>query len=175
MLVISGGVSEGAFDLVEEVLARFDVGLLFTKVAIKPGAPLVFGRRGDKLVFGLPGNPVSAQVTFDVFVRAALLRMQGARVVLAAAGRGRAAGGDDATAPAAEPPARRASAFEDGRLVAAPRALRGLGGRRRARARQRASSSSTPRALQAAAGEKAPALLLGNFLERDGSRAEAHS
>ena len=44
-------------------------------------APLVFGRRGDKLVFGLPGNPVSAQVTFDVFVRAALLRMQGAKVV----------------------------------------------------------------------------------------------
>jgi molybdopterin molybdotransferase len=81
VLVISGGVSEGAYDLVEEVLARFDVGLLFTKVAIKPGAPLVFGRRGDKLVFGLPGNPVSAQVTFDVFVRAALLRMQGATVV----------------------------------------------------------------------------------------------
>ncbi|HET8644514.1 MAG TPA: gephyrin-like molybdotransferase Glp, partial [Vicinamibacteria bacterium] len=81
VLVLSGGVSEGAFDLVEEVLARFDVGLLFTKVAIKPGAPLVFGRRGDTLVFGLPGNPVSAQVTFDLFVRAALLRLQGARVV----------------------------------------------------------------------------------------------
>src|SRR6185436_10756450 len=81
VLVISGGVSEGAFDLVEEVLARFDVGLLFTRVAIKPGAPIVFGRRGDHLVFGLPGNPVSAQVTFDVFVRAALLQMQGARVL----------------------------------------------------------------------------------------------
>src|SRR4029453_1866831 len=80
VLVISGGVSAGAFDLVEEVLARFDVGLLFTKVAIKPGAPLVFGRRGEKLVFGLPGNPVSAQVTFDLFVRPALLKMQGARV-----------------------------------------------------------------------------------------------
>ena len=81
VLLVSGGVSEGAFDLVEDVLARFDVGLLFTKVAIKPGAPLVFGRRGDRLVFGLPGNPVSAQVTFDLFVRPALLRMQGARVV----------------------------------------------------------------------------------------------
>ena len=69
VLILSGGVSEGAFDLVEPVLLRFDVGLLFTKVAIKPGAPLVFGRRGDKLVFGLPGNPVSAQVTFDLFVR----------------------------------------------------------------------------------------------------------
>src|SRR4030095_17023373 len=81
VLVVSGGVSEGAYDLVEDVLSRFNVGLLFTKVAIKPGAPLVFGRRGDRLVCGLPGNPVSAQVTFDVFVRAALLRMQGARVV----------------------------------------------------------------------------------------------
>src|SRR5262245_6894914 len=81
VLLLSGGVSAGAYDLVEEVLARFDVGILFDKVAIKPGAPLVFGSRGDKLIFGLPGNPVSAQVTFDVFVRAALLRMQGARVV----------------------------------------------------------------------------------------------
>src|SRR5262249_38644370 len=81
VLVLSGGVSEGANALVEEVLTRFDVGLLFTKVAIKPGAPLVFGPRGDRLIFGLPGNPVSAQVTFDLFVRAALLRMQGARAV----------------------------------------------------------------------------------------------
>jgi molybdopterin molybdotransferase len=81
VLLVSGGVSAGAYDLVEDVLERFDVGLLFTRVAVKPGAPLVFGRRGDHLVFGLPGNPVSAQVTFDLFVRPALLRMQGARVV----------------------------------------------------------------------------------------------
>ena len=79
MLVLSGGVSAGVFDLVEAALARLGVALLFTKVAIKPGAPLVFGRRDDTLVFGLPGNPVSAQVTFDLFVRAALLRMQGAQ------------------------------------------------------------------------------------------------
>jgi len=79
VLVISGGVSAGAFDLVEEVLARFDVGFLFTKVAIKPGAPLVFGRRGDKLVFGLPGNPVSAMVTFHLFARPALRALAGAR------------------------------------------------------------------------------------------------
>jgi molybdopterin molybdotransferase len=78
VLVISGGVSEGAYDLVEEVLARFDVGLLFTKVAIKPGAPLVFGRRGDKLVFGLPGNPVSAMVTFHLLARPALRALAGA-------------------------------------------------------------------------------------------------
>ena len=64
---------------------------LFTKVAVKPGAPLVFGRLGGTLVFGLPGNPVSAQVTFDLFVRPALLRMQGATRRFAAARHGRAA------------------------------------------------------------------------------------
>jgi molybdopterin molybdotransferase len=166
VLVISGGVSEGAFDLVEEVLARFDVGLLFTKVAIKPGAPLVFGRRGDKLVFGLPGNPVSAQVTFDLFARAALLRMQGARVV---------------TRPAVEVellesvtnrsgrrnhlPAR--VRFDGGRLVASP--LRSVGSADVvAHARANALVVLESERLRAEAGEKAPAILLGNFLERDG-------
>jgi molybdenum cofactor synthesis domain-containing protein len=166
VLVISGGVSEGAFDLVEEVLARFDVGLLFTKVAIKPGAPLVFGRRGDKLVFGLPGNPVSAQVTFDLFARAALLRMQGARVV---------------TRPAVEVellesvinrsgrrnhlPAR--VRFDGGRLVASP--LRSVGSADVvAHARANALVVLESERLRAEAGEKALAILLGNFLERDG-------
>ncbi len=166
VLVISGGVSAGAFDLVEEVLARFDVGFLFTKVAIKPGAPLVFGRRGDKLVFGLPGNPVSAQVTFDLFVRAALLRMQGARVV---------------TRPQVEVelleavtnrsgrrnhlPAR--VHLEGGRLVAT--ALRSVGSADVvAHARANALVVLESARLRAEAGEKAPAILLGNFLERDG-------
>jgi len=81
VLVVSGGVSAGDYDLVEPALEQLGVELLFTKVAIKPGAPLVFGRRKGTLVFGLPGNPVSAQVTFDVLVRAALLRMQGVHVV----------------------------------------------------------------------------------------------
>jgi molybdopterin molybdotransferase len=166
VLVISGGVSAGAFDLVEEVLARFDVGFLFTKVAIKPGAPLVFGRRGDKLVFGLPGNPVSAQVTFDLFARAALLRMQGARVV---------------TRPQVEVelldavsnrsgrrnhlPAR--VHLEGGRLVATP--LRSVGSADVvAHARANALVVIESERLRAEAGEKAPAILLGNFLERDG-------
>ncbi|HYU42241.1 MAG TPA: gephyrin-like molybdotransferase Glp [Vicinamibacteria bacterium] len=166
VLVISGGVSEGAFDLVEEVLARFDVGLLFTKVAIKPGAPLVFGRRGDKLIFGLPGNPVSAQVTFDLFARAALLRMQGAQVV---------------TRPRVEVellesvtnrsgrrnhvPAR--VRFEGGRLVASP--LRSVGSADVvAHARANALVVLESERLRAEAGERAPALLLGNFLERNG-------
>jgi molybdopterin molybdotransferase len=79
VLILSGGVSAGAFDLVEAALARHGVEVLFERVAIKPGAPLVFGRRGRTLVFGLPGNPVSAQVTFDVFVRPALVRLMGGR------------------------------------------------------------------------------------------------
>lgn len=80
VLVVSGGVSEGAFDLVEPMLMKLGVTRLFERVAIKPGAPLVFGIHDARpgLVFGLPGNPVSAQVTFDVFVRPALLALQGA-------------------------------------------------------------------------------------------------
>ena len=166
VLVISGGVSEGAYDLVEDVLARFDVGLLFTKVAIKPGAPLVFGRRGDRLVFGLPGNPVSAQVTFDVFVRAALLRMQGARVVsrptveveLLEAVRNKS--GRQAHLPAQ-------IRFEAGRILAQPLASMGSADIV-AHARANALVVMDAARVRAEAGERAPALLLGNFLERDG-------
>jgi molybdopterin molybdotransferase len=167
VLVVSGGVSAGAFDLVEEVLARFDVGLLFTKVAIKPGAPLVFGRRGDTLVFGLPGNPVSAQVCFDVFVRAALLRMQGARVV----SRPRV------EVELAEPMTNRSGRenhlparvrAEGGKLVAAPVRTAGSADVV-AHAAANALVVLEASRLSAAAGERAPALLLGNFLERDGT------
>jgi len=77
-IVLSGGVSAGDFDFVEDVLGRLDVTLHVTAVRVKPGAPFVFGTRGDTLFFGLPGNPVSAQVTFELFVRPALLKMQGA-------------------------------------------------------------------------------------------------
>jgi molybdopterin molybdotransferase len=166
-LVVSGGVSEGVFDLVEGVLSRFDVGILFDKVAIKPGAPLVFGRRGDTLVFGLPGNPVSAQVTFDLFVRAALLRMQGARVV------SRPAVEVELLAPARNKSGRRAhlparARFEDGRLVARP--LPSMGSADVvAHARANALVVLEAERTAAEAGERAPALLLGNFLERDGA------
>ena len=78
VLVVSGGVSAGAYDLVEGVFERvLGVEIVFRRVAIKPGAPLVFGHRGKTLVFGLPGNPVSAQVTFDIFVKPALLEDAG--------------------------------------------------------------------------------------------------
>jgi molybdopterin molybdotransferase len=79
VLLLSGGVSMGRYDLVEKVLAEFGVEILVDAVALKPGKPLVFGTAGDgKLVFGLPGNPVSTMVTFELFVRTALARLEGA-------------------------------------------------------------------------------------------------
>jgi molybdopterin molybdotransferase len=161
VLVVSGGV------LVEGVFSRFDIGILFDKVAIKPGAPLVFGRRGDKLVFGLPGNPVSAQVTFDLFVRAALLRMQGARVVA------RPTLEVELLEPVRNRSGRRAHLparvrLEAGRLVARP--LRSMGSADLvAHARANALVVMGAGRTAAEAGERAPALLLGNFLERDGA------
>ena len=82
VLVLSGGVSAGMFDFVETALAGLGVTLHVTAVSVKPGAPFVFGTRGETLMFGLPGNPVSAQVTFELFVRPALLKMQGATRIL---------------------------------------------------------------------------------------------
>jgi molybdopterin molybdotransferase len=79
VLLLSGGVSAGRFDLVEQVLAELGVEILVDAVALKPGKPLVFGvTKHGKLVFGLPGNPVSTMVTFELFVRCALARMEGA-------------------------------------------------------------------------------------------------
>lgn len=77
LMVISGGVSVGAYDFVKEVLGELGVTLSFWKVAMKPGEPLAFGMLHAKPVFGLPGNPVSTMVTFEQFVRPALRKMQG--------------------------------------------------------------------------------------------------
>jgi molybdopterin molybdotransferase len=80
-LVLCGGVSAGKFDLVPEVLGELDVVQVFHKVALRPGKPLWFGvkRQGDRqvLVFGLPGNPVSSLVCFELFVRPALAALAG--------------------------------------------------------------------------------------------------
>jgi molybdopterin molybdotransferase len=81
VVVTSGGVSVGELDLVKGTFEEVGGELQFWKVAIKPGRPFVFGRRAGKLLFGLPGNPVSALVTFFLLVRPALLRWQGARQV----------------------------------------------------------------------------------------------
>jgi molybdopterin molybdotransferase len=77
VLVTSGGVSVGPHDLVRGVLGDLGVEEVFWGVAVKPGKPLSFGRRGDTLVFGLPGNPVSSLVGAYLFVRPALLARQG--------------------------------------------------------------------------------------------------
>jgi molybdopterin molybdotransferase len=78
VLLMSGGVSMGSLDLVEEVLQEYDVRILIDKIALKPGKPTVFGiAPNSKLVFGLPGNPVSTMVTFELFVRPALAKMAG--------------------------------------------------------------------------------------------------
>jgi molybdopterin molybdotransferase len=77
VLIITGGVSMGEYDFVRDVFEELGVEILFTKVAIKPGKPTVFARRGNKLVFGLPGNPLSSLVTFECFARPVLGRMCG--------------------------------------------------------------------------------------------------
>lgn len=77
VLIITGGVSMGEYDFVKDVFDDLGLEILFSKVAIKPGKPTVFARRGDKLVFGLPGNPISALVTFECFVRPVVGRLCG--------------------------------------------------------------------------------------------------
>ena len=77
VVIIAGGVSVGEKDLVKPVLQKLGAEIALWRVAIRPGKPFLFGRLGGKLIFGLPGNPVSAYVTFVVFVRPALLRLQG--------------------------------------------------------------------------------------------------
>jgi molybdopterin molybdotransferase len=79
VLVTSGGVSVGPHDLVRSVGAALGVEEVFWGVAVKPGKPLWFGLRDRTLVFGLPGNPVSSLVGFEIFVRPALRALQGVR------------------------------------------------------------------------------------------------
>jgi molybdopterin molybdotransferase len=78
VLIISGGVSVGEHDLVKDALRKLGAHIEIWRVAIKPGKPFLFGRVEKCAVFGLPGNPVSAFVTFLHFVRPAILRMMGA-------------------------------------------------------------------------------------------------
>ncbi|MDP9186417.1 MAG: molybdopterin molybdotransferase MoeA [Verrucomicrobiota bacterium] len=78
ILIVSGGVSVGEHDLVQPTLRGLGAKIDIWRVAIKPGKPFLFGQLGSCFVFGLPGNPVSAFVTFLQFVRPAILRMMGA-------------------------------------------------------------------------------------------------
>jgi molybdopterin molybdotransferase len=77
VVLLSGGVSMGKYDLVETVLARRGATVVFDGVAIRPGKPVVFGHVEGKLLFGLPGNPLSTLVTFELFVRPALALLSG--------------------------------------------------------------------------------------------------
>jgi len=79
ILIISGGVSVGEHDLVKETLRDLEAKIDIWRVAMKPGKPFLFGNIGECAVFGLPGNPVSAFVTFLQLVRPAILKMMGAR------------------------------------------------------------------------------------------------
>jgi len=78
LIVTSGGVSMGVYDLTKAALRELDAEIFFERVALRPGKPTVFARLPNgTFVFGLPGNPVSVAVTFNLFARAALLTMQG--------------------------------------------------------------------------------------------------
>ncbi|MEO8073650.1 MAG: molybdopterin molybdotransferase MoeA, partial [Acidobacteriota bacterium] len=79
ILIITGGVSVGDYDFTKPVLRELGAEILFEKISLKPGKPTVFAKLNNCLIFGLPGNPVSAAVTFFLFVRTAILKMQSAK------------------------------------------------------------------------------------------------
>ena len=79
ILITSGGVSMGVYDFTKAALKELGAEIFFERVALRPGKPTVFARIGETLVFGLPGNPVSVAVTFNLFARTALRAMQGAK------------------------------------------------------------------------------------------------
>jgi molybdopterin molybdotransferase len=93
LVVTSGGVSVGPHDLVRRVEAELGVREVFWRVSVKPGKPIAFGVRGRTLVFGLPGNPVSALVGFVLFVEPATRALQGVPEPLPRFDRGRLVGG----------------------------------------------------------------------------------
>ena len=80
-LISSAGVSVGEYDLVRDALVRLGAELHLWQVSMRPGKPITFGSLGGRPIFGLPGNPVSAMVTFELFVRPALRKMAGHRVL----------------------------------------------------------------------------------------------
>ncbi len=77
LVVVSGAVSAGDFDYVPTASERAGFSMLFHRIAMKPGKPAFFGRRGDRFVYGVPGNPVAAFVNFDVMIRPLLFRLCG--------------------------------------------------------------------------------------------------
>jgi molybdopterin molybdotransferase len=122
--ITTGGVSVGDRDHVHAALAAAGVTRELWKVAMKPGKPFAFGMRGERPVFGLPGNPVSTVVGFELFLRPALLAMQGARDVERPRASVRLAGGY--AKPAGRAHYLRATVTRDAsELVARPHAKQG--------------------------------------------------
>jgi len=77
ILILSGGVSMGEYDLVGDVMKDLGIHIYFEKVALRPGKPVIFGRKDKTLIFALPGNPVASFVTFELFVYPAIRKMMG--------------------------------------------------------------------------------------------------
>jgi molybdopterin molybdotransferase len=81
MIISSGGVSVGDYDLVKDILKKLGAEMKFWKVAMRPGQPLAFGVIEDTPTFGLPGNPVSCMISFEQFVRPSILKARGHRQI----------------------------------------------------------------------------------------------
>ncbi len=77
ILLICGGVSVGKYDFVKQALQESGVKILFWKVKIRPGKPVLFGRKGSTIIFGIPGNPASSYIIFEQFIRPAILKIKG--------------------------------------------------------------------------------------------------
>jgi len=77
ILILSGGVSMGEYDLVSDVMKDLNTHIYFEKVALRPGKPVIFGKKGKTFIFALPGNPVASFVTFELFIYPAIRKMMG--------------------------------------------------------------------------------------------------
>jgi len=77
LILLSGGVSVGDFDYVQEIFEKLKINIHFNKVAIKPGKPMTFASKENKYLFGLPGNPVSVYITFQLFAKQAIQKLYG--------------------------------------------------------------------------------------------------
>ncbi|HJU54324.1 MAG TPA: gephyrin-like molybdotransferase Glp, partial [Pyrinomonadaceae bacterium] len=120
VLVLSGGVSMGVYDFTKAALHALDAEIFFERVSLRPGKPTVFARIGSTLVFGLPGNPVSVSVTFNLFARTALRAMQGCKEAAMPEERAVLARGVKGSVERASYLPARLLTDEEGRLVAEP-------------------------------------------------------
>jgi molybdopterin molybdotransferase len=82
VIITSGGTSRGKYDLVHKALAALGIQMRFSTIFVKPGKPTIFGTIGRNLIFGLPGNPSATMLSFEQFIKPALLKMAGHRNVL---------------------------------------------------------------------------------------------